>query len=161
MKSNNVVQVLRHFVNDGLLQNCVKEKGEEEGVKELVNLLWDNGIRWIATDFDMTMTTVHSHGPVKSGSVLHQQVISSLSPSFKLFATLAYNKGMRICVVTFNDINITWINRRTALDQKERETSDKLIDYSDYIAGELLVHETLRKSNVTFLIERIYAFYPP
>ena len=160
MVQQKTSQELRRFINEGGLQKVLDNKGEYEAAKILVDTLWNHGIRWIATDFDMTMTTVHSHGPVLLGSELHRNVVTSLSSAFNHFATYASQKGMKICIVTFNEKGV--IALRTQLPDVESNVSlTEELDDTAFLAGEQLIQETMEKSNATFSIERIYAYFPP
>ena len=73
--------------------------------EDLFEWMTQTGIKVIACDFDLTMTSVHSGGYVFPGSELANSVLSSLSSEFQLFASFASSRDFRLACVTFADSN--------------------------------------------------------
>jgi hypothetical protein len=104
----------------------------------LISWVRSAGIKVIAADFDLTMTSIHSGGYVLPTDSRAPRIFSSLSPEWQSFATRANAVGIRISCVTYADAN----------------------SGSGGIGGEALVRTTLRTSQATFNLESVYGFYP-
>lgn len=159
--TSNAYLELRRFVNDGPLMKLVREAGEKKASESLVDKLVALGIKYIASDFDLTMTTVHSGGPICLSSKKCATVLASLSPSFDEFATYACKRGIRICVVTFNDASAIppGSTGLLSLTSPVKELDTRRDDM--YLGGTSLVEQVLKECNAQFRIERVYAYYPP
>eukprot|EP01067_Filipodium_phascolosomae_P005379 Filipodium_phascolosomae@DN3462_c0_g1_i1.p1 len=103
----------------------------------LLEFLTTNHVSVIATDFDLTMTDIHSGGYILD---VNSEVVKSLSEQWNLFAELASNQGLKIAVVTWSD---------------ENSTND-----SRAIGGSKLVKHVLDASSASFPVHNVYAFYP-
>lgn len=129
---------LRHFYATEYLE-LIKIDCTAAG-RALCKFLVANGIKMIASDFDLTMTSVHSGGAVAAAA--ENPILTSLSPDFDQWAECASSMGMRICVVTFSD--------------------KKFIPphINNGLAGRDLVIATLLMSKARFPVEEVYPFYP-
>ncbi|KAF8819519.1 rhoptry protein ROP9 [Cardiosporidium cionae] len=99
------------------------------------------GIKVLACDFDLTMTTKHSGGSINP-QIDRLGILSSLSQQFNQFATYAQKKGLHLVVVTFSDGHL-------------------LDDEPDEIAGKELVDAVMKSCGATFTVEKVYGYFPP
>lgn len=143
---------LKNFVNGGRLASLIEDVGERRALEVFVEELQMLGITHIASDFDLTMTTVHSGGPVRLDSKAYNTVVSSLSTSFDYFASFANKRGIDLCVVTYNDSATI-----PSLIAKAGAPSSA----AEYVGGADLVAHVLKHCNAQFLVKKVYGFYPP
>eukprot|EP00919_Chromeraceae_sp_WS-2016_P062985 GHVR01149089.1.p1 GENE.GHVR01149089.1~~GHVR01149089.1.p1 ORF type:complete len:155 (-),score=44.22 GHVR01149089.1:654-1118(-) len=92
-------------INKFLTTTYKNASDKKEACSMFLKLLVDNGVKVLACDFDMTITTIHSGGCCPIQSEHYNKIIHSVSRSFDEFAVKAEAVGLSVCVVTFADAN--------------------------------------------------------
>ncbi|KAH7648384.1 apicomplexan P36 family [Cryptosporidium bovis] len=100
-------------------------------------------IRTIASDFDLTMMTMHSGGFIDPQSDKGRLFLKSLSREFNILGAVAMEIGLSINVVTFSDPKL--------IPSEKIETN---------ISGKSMINICLQNSNAKFKVSDYYCFYP-
>ncbi|KAH8739260.1 hypothetical protein FG386_000017 [Cryptosporidium ryanae] len=111
--------------------------------KFLDNIFNTFEIRTIASDFDLTMMTMHSGGFIDPQSESGKLFLKSLSYEFNFLGEVAMEIGIPINVVTFSDPKL--------IPTEKALTS---------ISGKPMISLSLKSSNAKFKISNCYCFYP-
>ncbi|ORM40729.1 uncharacterized protein BXIN_2368 [Babesia sp. Xinjiang] len=126
------------------MRACIANKefdgiSPDEAADKFVTLLEENGIRYIASDFDATMIAEHSGGYCEIQA--DRDVLSSVTEHFKAVARRLKKSSIDLVIVTFSD---DWHFK----------------NHPSYISGPRMVNKALEFSNCDADIKKVYDFYP-
>ncbi|GFE54649.1 rhoptry ROP9 [Babesia ovis] len=136
---NNNVESFNAAMRDCIANRVFHGITPEEAADKFVTMLEENGIKYIASDFDATMISKHSGGYCDPKSDI--AVLSSVTEHFKAVAERIKRTNIKLCIVTFSD-------------------DSHVKDHPVYISGGRMVKKALEHSKCTADIQKVYDFYP-